>query len=107
MGPQRAVELAEVAVGNVGRGVVSFGLDGDELSAPPEAFEEAFRIAREGGLKSTPHAGELDGPESVRSALEVLEADRVLHGVRAVDDRDLLIRLAETTSFSTCAQRAM
>ena len=54
------------------RGVVGFGLANDETGHPPEPFAEAFAIAREAGLLSVPHAGELDGPASVRGALDAL-----------------------------------
>ncbi len=62
---------------------------------PPEPFAPAFAIARAGGLGSVPHAGELAGPASVRGALEALHADRLRHGVRAVEDAGLLRELAD------------
>jgi adenosine deaminase len=93
--PEDAVEQARIAARFAGRGVVAFGLANDEQGHPPEPFEEAFRIARGAGLLSTPHAGELDGPASVRGALDVLGADRIEHGVRAVEDQALLQRLAD------------
>jgi adenosine deaminase len=95
MNPAVAVEQAKLAASFAGRGVVSFGLANDEAPFPPEPFEEAFRIARDAGLLSTPHAGELAGAASVRAAVEVLGADRIQHGVRAVEDARLLELLAE------------
>lgn len=92
--PQLAVEMAELAAKHAGEGVCSFGLANDEALFPPEPFEQAYRIARDAGLLSTPHAGELAGPESVRGALDALGADRVQHGVRAVEDPALVERLA-------------
>lgn len=92
--PDLAVRAAELAVSRAGRGVAGFGLANDETDHPPEPFENAFAIAVEGGLLSVPHAGELAGPESVRGALDVLHADRVGHGVRAVEDPALVARLA-------------
>jgi adenosine deaminase len=92
--PSDAVEQAHLAVANGDRGVVAFGLANDEADAPPEPFAEAFRIARDGGLLSTPHAGELAGPDSVRGAIDALGADRVQHGVRVVEDPELMARLA-------------
>jgi adenosine deaminase len=77
-----------------GEGVVSFGLDGDEAAFPPAPFAGAFEIARSAGLLATPHAGELLGPESVAAAMDRLHADRILHGVRAVEDSALLSRIA-------------
>lgn len=96
VGPDAAGETARLAVEFAGEGVVSFGLDGDEAAYPPAAFAEAFEVARSGGLLSTPHAGELLGADSVEVALDVLHADRILHGVRAVEQPALVARLAET-----------
>jgi adenosine deaminase len=90
-----AVELARVAASRAGRGVVSLGLANEERGYPAADFAEAFAIAREAGLQSTPHAGELVGPESIWQAIDDLGADRVLHGVRAIDDPALLVTLAE------------
>jgi adenosine deaminase len=94
--PEDAVEQARLAARYAGRGVVAFGLANDETGHPPEPFAEAFAIARAAGLLSTPHAGELDGPASVRGALDVLGADRILHGVRAVEDPALVQQLAQS-----------
>lgn len=88
------LDQARLAVKYADDGVVALGLASDETAAPPEHFEAAFRLTREVGLLTTPHAGEHDGPRSVRGALEALGADRVQHGVRAVEDRDLVLRLA-------------
>ncbi|MCU1375078.1 MAG: adenosine deaminase [Actinomycetia bacterium] len=95
MDPSDAVEQAKIAVRFADRGIVAFGLANDEALWPPEPFAEAFAIAKEGGLLSTPHAGELAGPESVRGALDTLHADRVQHGVRAIEDPELVKRLAD------------
>jgi adenosine deaminase len=58
-------------------------------------FTEVFAEARSRGLRSAPHAGEDAGPESVRGALDALGADRIMHGVRAIEDPALLQELAE------------
>ncbi|GAA1382264.1 adenosine deaminase [Pseudonocardia kongjuensis] len=92
--PEQAVELARLAARFAGRGVVSFGLAADESLFGPEPFAEAFAIARDAGLISAPHAGELAGPESVLGALDALGAQRICHGVRSVEDPALLDRLA-------------
>ena len=76
------------------RGVVGVGLGGLEADYPPEPFEPAFTLARELGLASVPHAGEVAGPPSVRGALEELGADRVRHGIRSVEDPGLVSELA-------------
>ncbi len=92
---EESIEVARVAVEFAGRGVVSLGLASDERGYPCRDFAEAFAIAKAAGLQAAPHAGELVGPESVREALDDLKADRVLHGVRAVEEPALVAELAE------------
>jgi aminodeoxyfutalosine deaminase len=93
--PQEGEEVARWAVRYRDRGVVGLGLGGSEDCFPPEPFAPAFAVARAGGLGSVPHAGEVAGPASVRGALEALHADRLRHGVRAVEDPGLLRELAD------------
>jgi aminodeoxyfutalosine deaminase len=90
--PELGEETAQHAVAYRERGVVGIGLGGPE--DPPEPFASAFAIAREGGLGSVPHAGEAAGPASIRGALDALKADRIRHGIRAVEDPALLEELA-------------
>jgi aminodeoxyfutalosine deaminase len=85
-----AFEAVRHAVAYRDRGIVGIGLGGEEDLYPPEPFAPAFREAKHGGLASVPHAGEVVGPVSVRGALEELEADRIRHGIRAVDDPGLV-----------------
>ncbi|MEY9215150.1 adenosine deaminase [Thermobifida halotolerans] len=92
--PLDAKTLARLAVQYAGRGVVSFGLNNDERRGRALDFEGAFRIARRAGLLSAPHGGELGGPRSVRECLDLLAADRIGHGVRAVEDPSLVDLLA-------------
>jgi aminodeoxyfutalosine deaminase len=77
------------------RGIVGIGLGGEENLYPPEPFEPAFRVARDAGLASLPHAGEVMGASSIRGAMEVLRPDRIRHGIRAVEDPELLREIAE------------
>jgi aminodeoxyfutalosine deaminase len=77
------------------RGVVGVGLGGLEADYPPEPYEPVFALARELGLASVPHAGEVAGPSSVRGALEELGADRLRHGIRAAEDPGLLREIAD------------
>lgn len=76
-------------------GVVGFGLGGYEVGAPPQPFAHAFRAAKDAGLYSVPHAGETGGPDSIWGAISELRADRIGHGVRAIEDPSLLLCLAE------------
>ena len=77
------------------RGIVGVGLGGLEADYPPEPYESAFKLARELGLASVPHAGEVAGPPSVRGALESLGAVRLRHGIRAAEDPGLLREIAD------------
>jgi aminodeoxyfutalosine deaminase len=77
------------------RGIVGVGLGGLEAEFPPEPYEPAFALARSLGLASVPHAGEAAGAPSVRGALEGLSADRIRHGIRAVEDTGLVTELAD------------
>ena len=94
-GPEQAVEVARLTVRHARPMVTGFGLAGDERAFSPADFAPAFAIAAEAGLACTAHAGELAGPESVRQALDVLPISRVGHGVRAIEDADLIRRLAD------------
>jgi aminodeoxyfutalosine deaminase len=77
------------------RGVVGVGLGGLEAQFPPESYAEVFALAKAEGLGSVPHAGEHAGPASVRGALDALQADRIRHGFRAVEDDELVAELAQ------------
>jgi len=97
--PGEAETLARVAKQYAGSSagqprVVGFGLSNDETRGRPEEFAKAFRIAKDAGLLSVPHAGELRGVRSVRAAVEQLRADRLGHGVRAVEDVQTMALLA-------------
>lgn len=92
--PLDARTLARLAARYAGRGIVGFGLSNDERRGRTVDFAPAFRIAARAGLLSVPHGGELAGADSVRTCLESLGAQRIGHGVRAVDDPHLLERVA-------------
>jgi aminodeoxyfutalosine deaminase len=87
-------ELARRCVAFKDRGIVGLGLGGPEAGFAPQPYKRAFEIAKAGGLASVPHAGESAGAESVRETLETLSADRIRHGIRAIDDPDLTAELA-------------
>lgn len=77
--------------------VVALSVDGNEAAAgrTGEKFAEAFQRAGRGGLKLTAHAGESSGPEGIRDAIFLLGADRIDHGVRAIEDEELMHILAD------------
>jgi adenosine deaminase len=76
--------------------VVGIGLGGPETPFPPEPFAELFAEGRRRGLRSIPHAGEEAGPDSVRGAIDALGAERIMHGVRSVEDPALVSELVES-----------
>lgn len=79
-------QVARWATSAVDDGVVGFGLGGTEIGHPPEWFSDAYAVAREAGLHSVPHAGEMAGPESVWGAIRALKAERIGHGDRSIED---------------------
>jgi adenosine deaminase len=83
--------------------IVGLGLDSSERDFPPADFKRLFEAARAKGLRVVAHAGE-EGPAAfVRDALDVLRVERVDHGIRAVDDRALVERLAKSgTTLTVC-----
>lgn len=92
--PLDARTLARLAARHAGP-VVGFGLSNDERRGTTADFGPAFRIAREAGLLSVPHGGELLGPSHVRDVVEHLGPHRLGHGVRAAEDPALLDRVVE------------
>ncbi len=76
-------------------GVVGIGIGGSEQRFPPEPYEAVYREARDRGFRTSAHAGEAAGPESVWGAVRSLHVDRIGHGTRAVEDPALVALLAE------------
>jgi adenosine deaminase len=93
-GVESAMRSAKLASGLTDLGVIGIGLGGDEAKYPPELFVDAFAYARAEGLHCVAHAGEAAGPESIRGAIEYLHAERIGHGVRALEDPNVLDLLA-------------
>jgi len=90
-----AQEVVHLAARYQREGVVGVDLAGDEVNYPRPPLERTFRWAKEQGLHITVHAGEATGPASIREALVHLGADRIGHGVRAVEDPAVLEMLRE------------
>ena len=74
---------------------IGIGLGGDEKKGPAEMFSEVFKMAKKNGLHRVVHAGEDVGPESVRSAIKKLDAERIGHGISSIKDKSLMKLLAE------------
>lgn len=89
-----AEETLRVALSEKPAGLVSFGLGGPEIGVPRQQFKPYFDLARANGLRSVPHAGETTGPQTIWDALTELGAERIGHGIAAVQDPKLLDHLA-------------
>ena len=92
---QRAEYTLAVAKEGMNDGVVALGLGGAEVGHPPEQYTPWFEQARAAGLHSVPHAGETVGPASIWGAIQALGAERIGHGVRAIEDATLVDYLRE------------
>jgi len=76
--------------------IVAVGLDSSEQGQPPEKFSRVFAKARELGLLTVAHAGEEGPAQYIWTAIKDLKVSRVDHGVRAIDDSELMLYLAES-----------
>jgi len=74
-------------------GVIGIGLGGSEQKFPPDPFEKVYKFAKEKGFHRVAHAGEAVGPESIWSAIQKLSVERIGHGVRAIEDPNLVEKL--------------
>lgn len=82
--------------------ILGIGLGGDERRFPPALFGDAYAYAKSIGLHRVVHAGEAAGPESVRDAIAILGAERIGHGVRALEDPALVSEIAEREIALEC-----
>jgi adenosine deaminase len=89
MPPSTSMEVAELAAAFRGSGVVAFDLAGAEHGYPAAEHASAFLYARERDLACTCHAGEGDGPLSVRQAVHRCGAHRIGHATRLIEDPSL------------------
>ncbi|HVN08384.1 MAG TPA: adenosine deaminase [Patescibacteria group bacterium] len=89
-GPEKAMDVARIAVRHRGEGVVAFGMGGDELAVPAAQFRAVYDHARDHGLHSLVHAGEVGAADEVRRAIELLGAERIGHGIAAIQDPEVM-----------------
>lgn len=89
-GVDNAKRIIEVALPRVGRGMVGLDLAGDEVNFSAEPFAPLFCTAREAGMGLTVHAGEAGGAENVRQAVVEMGARRIGHGVRSIENSDVI-----------------
>lgn len=91
--PETQQAVLEMALAARDQGVIALGLGGSEQRHPAHWFADTFQRARQAGLARVPHAGEFEGPESILEAIQLLSADRIGHGVRCIEDTDLMDKL--------------
>jgi adenine deaminase len=75
--------------------ITGVGLDSTELGNPPAKFEKVMKMSRENGYQLVSHAGEEGPPDYIRETIDVLDVDRIDHGIRSVEDDDLVKRIAK------------
>ncbi|MGN6775688.1 adenosine deaminase [Rhizobium sp.] len=94
-GPKRVVKAAEYAARSDNPLITGFNMAGEERMGRVADYVRAFDIAREAGLGITIHAGEVCGAFSVADAVALVRPQRIGHGVRAIEDMNLVKRLAD------------
>ncbi len=108
-GPARALRTLSEVTEVRDEGVVGVGIGGSEAEFPAEPFAYVFERARRAGFRTSAHAGEAAGPESVWGAVRSLAVDRIGHATRAAEDPLLLETLRarqiplELCPLSNCA----
>jgi adenosine deaminase len=88
--PEESNRLADLTVAFKNRGVVGFDLAGAEADYPAEKFKNAFGRVLANNINCTLHAGEASGPQSIHQAIHLCGAHRIGHGVRLIEDGDLV-----------------
>lgn len=102
MGPEGVDEAVRYLIANPHPLITGWGMAGEERMHHPKDFVRSFDMARDAGLGITVHAGELVGWQSVADALDYLKPDRIGHGVRAIENPDLVKRLADEQIVLEC-----
>ena len=88
--PEASLKLADLAVKYKNRGVVGFDLAGSEENFPAKEHREAFYLIRNNNVNATIHAGEAYGPSSIHQAIHQCGANRIGHGTRLKEDKNLM-----------------
>jgi adenosine deaminase len=102
LSPASAMETLDLALDYASK-FHGVGLDSSEKGFPPSLFQKVFDRARESGLLTVAHAGEEGPPAYIRKALDLLKVRRIDHGVRCLEDQELVARLArERIPLTVC-----
>ena len=101
--PKLAEDTLDVALKYRSEGIVGFNLAGNEAEFSAEPFKDIFKQAHQSGLAVTIHAGEWAGAQNIRQAIEVFQASRIGHGVRVLEDPEVVALARERrTPFEVC-----
>ncbi len=96
-GPERAAQTLEAVIAvATDAGIRGITIGGSEQSHPPEPFAGVYAAASAAGLRLTAHAGEAAGPASVWGAIQSLGVERIGHGIRSIEDPELVAHLVRT-----------
>jgi adenosine deaminase len=102
LGPDAAAEMLSAALPFRDQ-FIAVGLDSTEIGYPPALFEQVYARAAAEGLRLVAHAGEEGGPDYVRQALDLLHVERVDHGVRSLEDPELVVEMRDRrTGLTVC-----
>ncbi len=88
--PETAQDVIEAATEHMDRGIVALDLSGDEVNFPLKPFVPVFHRARQAGLGLVVHAGEAGGADNVREAVELMDPERIGHGVHCIENSDVV-----------------
>lgn len=112
-----AYEIVDLAIAHFGMLVRGIDLAGNETKYPDhQRFTGPFKLAKQAGIHITAHAGEVLGPDSIATALEYLNPERIGHGIHAIEDpeimkilynRDIALEVCPTSNLQTGAIQGM
>jgi len=94
-GAEASMEVVDAAKRCQSKSIVAFGIGGDEMSVATEEFRSVYEEAANSGLHLLMHAGEVGGPEKIREAIEILNVERIGHGIAAAQDPSLMDLLVD------------
>ncbi len=94
-GVEKCESLAKTIVNYPHPLMRGFGMGGDEVGFPPKQFKKTYQIVNEAGIACTAHAGEMAGPEGIKEALSHLPISRIGHGVRSIEDDNLIAEIID------------
>ncbi|MBN1449506.1 MAG: adenosine deaminase [Anaerolineales bacterium] len=101
--PELAEQVAWLAAAHIEDGIVGIDLAGNEAEFSAKPFAGIFNEAKQAGLHLTIHAGEWGGADNVREAVEQVGAERIGHGVRVMEDENVVALTRErSTTFEVC-----